>query len=99
MSGVFIISLPSMIVAFLSFLLDMVFYYLFSVLFCIITCGWKRYCNNMSVIAPYKGGPWVVCHLSDVYTGLIGQVGRHGLFAATGMLTQTIILVPWMKYF
>mmetsp|Transcript_100710 Transcript_100710/g.293497 ORF Transcript_100710/g.293497 Transcript_100710/m.293497 type:complete len:474 (+) Transcript_100710:64-1485(+) len=95
----FVLALPMLILAFLSYLLDCLAYYMFGTLFCTLTCEWGSYCRSYAAIAPYRNGPWIMFNWSDVVSGLMGQLYRHGLFEGTVMLANMWLLMPWMKYY
>merc|ERR1712232_1431474 len=48
---------PFALQAFLLLMLDYLFYYLFSVPFCLLTGGCARYCKSVKVLKPWKNGP------------------------------------------
>jgi len=94
-----IVGLPMLLVSRLAYILDCLFYYIFGILFCTTTCGWRSYCKSVEHLKPYSSGPWTMFAWSDVITGIIGQVWRHGTFEANVMLMNMWLLIPWAKYY
>ena len=90
--------LPAALVAFLSYLLDCVVYYLFGVLYCTLTFGWCRLARSFRALAPYRGGPGLLWHFTDVIVALTGQCIRNGLLESTWKMSVMWTVLPWLKY-
>eukprot|EP00656_Telonema_subtile_P023478 TRINITY_DN2492_c0_g4_i1.p1 TRINITY_DN2492_c0_g4~~TRINITY_DN2492_c0_g4_i1.p1 ORF type:complete len:739 (+),score=149.23 TRINITY_DN2492_c0_g4_i1:36-2252(+) len=93
------VSFPALIVAFLSLLVDYVFYYIFGFLFTLCTWRWKEYWASEKALDPYRGGPNVLLKLPDIFVCLMGQCQRHGLCGTSYMVVVMFLLMPWLKYF
>merc|ERR1712087_669675 len=76
---------------------DYFFYYLFSIPFCLLTCGYGRYRKSVEVIKPWTNGPGLP-H-TDMMITMLGQSRRHGVFELTLSVVIMILAIPWMKYF
>jgi len=94
-----VLYVPMIILAILMLLLDYIFYWIFGVLFCAMTCRWMDVWRSMRAIDPYRNGPWVMLHLPDVYVALIGQTCRHGMFQMGCQLAAMWYFIPWVKYY
>jgi len=95
-------ALPFIVIAFIAYIFDSIFYSIFSVTWYLVRCCIEDGTDLRSsylCISPYRNGPSLLCHLSDIVVGLIGQGLRQGLFETTGKLTFMIMVVPWMKYY
>jgi len=88
---------PFALQAFLLLMLDYLFYYLFSVPFCLLTGGCARYCKSVKVLKPWKNGPRLP-HV-DMMITMLGQSKRHGVIELTFSVVLMILVIPWMKYF
>eukprot|EP00928_Gymnodinium_smaydae_P095835 TRINITY_DN8321_c0_g3_i1.p1 TRINITY_DN8321_c0_g3~~TRINITY_DN8321_c0_g3_i1.p1 ORF type:complete len:463 (+),score=34.97 TRINITY_DN8321_c0_g3_i1:93-1481(+) len=80
-----------------SLIIDYLFYYLFSVPVCLLTCNLCQFRRSCAVIAPYKSGPGL--RSTDVLVALLGQSYRHGLCELWVAFSLMILATPWMKYF
>jgi hypothetical protein len=94
-----VVGLPLLLLAFVSYFLDCVMYYFIGIIFCTLTRGWGSYCKGIAAIRPYTNGPSFLCHWSDVVTGLMGQVWRHGIFESIMMVSAMFLFIPWIKYY
>lgn len=95
----FLVAVPMLLMALVSYILDCVMYYLFGIIFCTLTCGWGSYCKGVAAIKPYTNGPFWLFHWSDIVTGIMGQVWRHGICECIMYVTHTFLLIPWAKYY
>mmetsp|Transcript_114807 Transcript_114807/g.179343 ORF Transcript_114807/g.179343 Transcript_114807/m.179343 type:complete len:412 (+) Transcript_114807:95-1330(+) len=96
---VLICSLPAMLVIVLSYLLDSIVYYLFSILFCTFTCQWAQAMSNFERIRPFRGGPSIITHSTDIMCCIMGQSMRQGLLEIVYMVSMMWVLIPWLKYY
>eukprot|EP00438_Fugacium_kawagutii_P031675 Skav232904 [mRNA] locus=scaffold1477:473880:474536:- [translate_table: standard] len=94
-----VLFLPTGLLAFVSLMLDYLFYWLFGITFCIFTCRFCAVWRSMKVLHPYRNGPWIMLHLPDVYVALIGQTARQGYFEAVWTLCMMWYVMPWLKYY
>merc|ERR1719215_2358381 len=94
-----LIGLPVIVLALLCYLWDCVGYYLFGGLYMFATCGFGRYCKSSRAIDPYRGGPYIWCHMNDVVAALMGQVWRQGILQANRQLCGMWLFIPWLKYY
>merc|ERR1719491_780037 len=69
-------SLPAIVLILVSLIWDYTFYYLFSLLYCSFTCNWKQASRGMARIAPFRKGPSIVLHSSDIFCCVMGQSMR-----------------------
>jgi len=97
-AAAFLLALPALLVVIVSYLLDMVAYYAFSILYCAATCKWKQYGDSCRALQPYRGGP-TVCSMGDFFVCMLGATWRQGALEATFMLASMWSMIPWMKYF
>ncbi|KAJ1469869.1 hypothetical protein T484DRAFT_1850103 [Baffinella frigidus] len=104
----FLLLLPAIPLVLLSYLLDMLFCYFFGFLWMVFTCQFCNFCASREALAPYRGGPWVVnhlvdvfvyrggpwvvTHLGDVFVCVIGLGNRQGPRGGHGMLEVTWLL-------
>lgn len=88
---------PFALQAFLLLMFDYFFYYLFSIPFCLLTCGYGRYRKSVEVIKPWTNGPGLP-H-TDMMITMLGQSKRHGVFELTLSVVIMVLAIPWMKYF
>jgi len=94
-----ILALPALLLALLSFFLDSIAYYFFSVLFCACTCRWRKAMEGMRKVRPFNNGPNVLLHLPDMFVALVGQTSRQTVFETTYMVSCMFLLIPWLKYY
>ncbi|KAJ1478298.1 hypothetical protein T484DRAFT_1818025 [Baffinella frigidus] len=80
----FFFFIPAVPMIAISYFFDMLFYHAFGFLW--------------AALAPYRGGPWVVTHLADVFVSIIGQGNRHGTLEIAALLTNMIFAIPTLKY-
>jgi len=97
-AAAFLLALPALLVVIISYLLDMVAYYAFSILYCAATCKWKQYGDSCRALQPYRGGP-TVCSMGDFFVCMLGATWRQGALEATFMLASMWSVIPWMKSF
>eukprot|EP00959_Pyramimonas_sp_CCMP1952_P335419 7022902-Pyramimonas_sp.AAC.1 len=95
----FIFQLPTFVLVVVSFLVDCGFYYVFSIPWCILRCGLKKYFENQRKIAHYRGGPSILMHAPDVLVTIMGQTLRHGSFEVTHFITVMWCVMPTLKYY
>lgn len=91
--------LPFLTLASLSLVLDTAVYYACFVPFCLATCGHQRFVESVKAIAPYRGGPPLLSHMSDLIVASLGQVLRHGLPALLRKVALMVLINPVLKYF
>jgi len=94
-----LVGLPALALAFLSFLLDLIMYYIFSLLYCAYTWRWKQAVDGIGKIKPFKRGPSVFLHLPDLFVALVGQTARQTPLETTYMVACMSLLMPWLKYY
>ncbi|CAJ1423780.1 unnamed protein product [Effrenium voratum] len=71
--------IPAGILAIVMLWLDYVFYWIFGLVFCLFTFRWCAVWKSMRALDPYRNGPWIILHIPDLYTALIGQTNRQGM--------------------
>jgi len=94
----FFFFIPAVPMIAISYFFDMLFYHAFGFLWILFTCQWSNYSASQAALAPYRGGPWVVTHLADVFVSIIGQGNRHGTLEIAALLTNMIFAIPTLKY-
>jgi hypothetical protein len=83
----------------ISYLMDCGFYYVFSILHCLVHCNWKQYLESRKAIDPYRNGPSLVCCFTDIFVAMVGQGHRQGLFEMTYLLVNMWLILPTLKYY
>ncbi|CAJ1331735.1 unnamed protein product, partial [Effrenium voratum] len=91
--------IPAGILAIVMLWLDYVFYWIFGLVFCLFTFRWCAVWKSMRALDPYRNGPWIILHIPDLYTALIGQTNRQGVFEVTYTLATCLYIMPWLKYY
>jgi len=94
-----ILALPASVLVLISFVLDSVVYYIFSILYCACTCRWAAACKSFEKIAPYRNGPSTVLHLADFFVAVMGQCARQQMGETLYMVSCMWLLMPWLKYY
>lgn len=97
-----LLSVPLIILMVLSLILDFVAYYVISVPFFVVRCVccpcrvklWSSY----SALAPYRGGPYVLWFIPDIFVALVGQSVRQGIVESCGKLAFMSIYMPTVKW-
>ena len=95
------VSVPFGFVAFVALILDYLMYYIFSFPVFVLRClaCQARICGSDAFLRPYRGGPWILWYVNDVWIALVGQTLRHGVCESALKLACTVWYVPWIKYF
>jgi len=93
------LALPAAVLIVLSYILDYIAYYFFCLLFCTCTCRWRQAMASLKKIQPYRNGPSVVLHLTDLFVALVGQTSRQTVCETTYMVSCMWLLMPWLKYY
>lgn len=91
--------LPAGLLVLMALLLDYVVYWIFGIIYCILTCRYLAVWRSMRAIDPYRNGPWIILHMPDLYTCVIGQVGRQGFLELNMELCAMWLVIPWIKYY
>eukprot|EP00418_Pyrodinium_bahamense_P018264 CAMPEP_0179124908 /NCGR_PEP_ID=MMETSP0796-20121207/59049_1 /TAXON_ID=73915 /ORGANISM="Pyrodinium bahamense, Strain pbaha01" /LENGTH=590 /DNA_ID=CAMNT_0020823587 /DNA_START=47 /DNA_END=1819 /DNA_ORIENTATION=+ len=94
-----VLAVPAIVLIFLSYVLDCIAYYSFSLFFCTCTWRWLRAMDSFEKIRPYREGPSFADHLPDLFVALVGQTSRQTVFETTYMLACMWLLIPWLKYY
>ena len=94
----FLLSIPAILLICINLLIEYIFINLFGWLYCICTCGWKRYCDNQKILAPYSNGPGLLCYWSDIIVAWSGMIHRQGIFEFHHKFIMMFFLNPWIKY-
>mmetsp|Transcript_30910 Transcript_30910/g.81169 ORF Transcript_30910/g.81169 Transcript_30910/m.81169 type:complete len:568 (-) Transcript_30910:336-2039(-) len=95
----FALSLPAMLLAFVSLILDYIVYYIFSILYMVCLWRWKQTCASFEKIRPYRNGPSILLHLPDFFVCAMGQCSRQALGETLYMIACMWLLMPWLKYY
>jgi hypothetical protein len=96
---IFILSIPSILVIVVNYLLDSIVYYIFSIPFCTFTCQWGMVMKNFERIRPFRGGPSIIAHSADIMVCIMGQSMRQGFLEMIWMVSMMWVLMPWLKYY
>lgn len=94
-----VLSLPAILLIIISFLLDCVGYYFFSLLYCTALCRWSEAAAGFEKIRPFRGGPSIIWHSPDIFLCVMGQSMRQGFFETTYIVSMMWVLMPWLKYY
>jgi len=95
----FVLSLPAMILAIVSLILDYIVYYIFSIPYMVCLCRWKQTREGFKRIRPYRNGPSILLHLPDFFVCAMGQCARQAAFETLYMISCMWLLMPWLKYY
>jgi hypothetical protein len=92
-------ALPVCILAVLLLLLDNIFYYFFSFMYCACTCRWADAMKSREKVRPYSNGPSIITHLPDFFVCCMGQCARQSIGETWYMVSCMLLLIPWLKYY
>mmetsp|Transcript_9503 Transcript_9503/g.30368 ORF Transcript_9503/g.30368 Transcript_9503/m.30368 type:complete len:440 (+) Transcript_9503:70-1389(+) len=96
------LALPLLLIMLISLVLDFIAYYLISVPFFVCRCVCcpcrVKLCASYAALAPYRGGPYVLWYLPDIFVALVGQTARQGVVESCGKLAFMSIYQPTIKY-
>jgi len=92
-------ALPAIMLVFISLSLDYIMYYIFSMLYVACTWRWKQAMKSHRMIDPYRHGPSICLHGSDLMVALMGQCARKNFGETWWNLSLMFLLMPWLKFY
>lgn len=93
-----ILGIPAILLISVSLIIDFISMFVFGIAYCMVTCKWKRYFENRKVIAPYRNGPSLLRHITDIVFVASSMTNRQGYFEFLKNYTMMFLLNPWIKY-
>eukprot|EP00968_Pinguiococcus_pyrenoidosus_P026070 scaffold7052_cov254-Pinguiococcus_pyrenoidosus.AAC.75 len=96
--GAYVVIAPLLLPLLMSYSLDVVCYYVFSVPYALGSeSGLARYRESSELLKAFRGGP--MFRLGDFFVCLASHAKRRDARSVATSLTAMILFVPWLKYF
>merc|ERR1719215_1121913 len=92
-------ALPTICGILVNLLLDSIMYYIFSFVYCLVTCQWGILWSNLDKIRPFRHGPSLFWKMPDIWLCIMGQHMRQGIFETIYIVSMMWVLMPWLKFY
>jgi hypothetical protein len=92
-------SVPAIIGICVNLILDSIVYYIFSLVYCAVTCQWSQAMAGLERIRPFRGGPSIFFKMPDIFLCVMGQAMRQGFWEVIYITSMMWVLMPWLKYY